>query len=128
MDERPTAPRQTPRLAAPPSADPIAGAEHRLVVGKKVRFGTEIAGCELINIAGEVEANFTGRHLNVAKTGIFRGTASVETAEIYGHAEGEIVVSGALVLRSGAHLGGTVTYGSIEIEPGATIEGTVAKS
>lgn len=99
----------------------------RLVVGRNIRFGANVTGCDLIHIAGTVEADFAGRHLVVEETGSFKGKATVESADIRGRAEGEITVSGKLLVQAGGELGGIIVYGSIELEDGAIINGTIAQ-
>lgn len=105
---------------------PDANAERRLVVGRNVHFSSSVTGCDLINVYGHVEGEFEASRLMVAESGVFSGKAHVESAEIRGRADGIINVAGTLRLCAGARINGRISYGKLEIEAGAVIEGAVA--
>jgi cytoskeletal protein CcmA (bactofilin family) len=109
----------------PVGAEPASG-DRILVVGNGVRFANPVTGCGHIDVFGQIETDFEGECLFVSDTGMFRGTATVERAEIRGHADGDIRVSGRLRVCAGARIGGRIRYGSLQIEPGATIEGSIS--
>jgi len=47
---------------------------------------------------------------------------------VRGRFEGDLTVRKRLLIRSGGHVSGTVTYGEIEIESGGGISGTIEKA
>ncbi len=107
---------------------PAPDMERRLIVGRDVHFASTVTGCDLINIFGHVEGEFEAARLMIAEGGVFSGRAKVETAEIRGRADGTINVAGTLRLCAGARIDGRISYGNLEIEAGAVIEGAVEQS
>ena len=97
-----------------------------LVVGQGIRLSGEIKRCETLVVEGEVEANLTDcLSLEINDSGLFKGSAVVEQAEISGRLEGELTVKGRLFVRASGHLQGTIRYADLEIERGGRIAGSV---
>jgi cytoskeletal protein CcmA (bactofilin family) len=94
-----------------------------LHVGKGVKLNGKISSCGVLTVEGDVEAKVTARMLQIAKDASFEGTAIVEEAEIDGRFNGTLQVSGKLTVRRGARLTGRLSYGQLEVEPGAEIRG-----
>jgi cytoskeletal protein CcmA (bactofilin family) len=125
----PAIPRMPPRM---PSATPPAlsarreGADvRRLIVGREISLSGTISACDELIVEGNVEANLTGSHdLRISETGLFKGSASVEEADIRGRFEGTLTVK-RLIIRETAKVTGTVRYGQLQIERGGRIEGEV---
>lgn len=115
------------RQSAVPSAGPAAGGDDRkLVVGQGIRLSGEIKKCEKLVVEGEVEANLNDcLSLEIAPNGQFNGAAAVEDAEISGRFDGELTVSGRLLLRSSGRINGDIRYADLEIERGGRIAGSV---
>jgi cytoskeletal protein CcmA (bactofilin family) len=63
--------------------------------------------------------------MEIAETGLFKGNASIEQAEVRGRFEGELVVRKRLLIRATGHVSGTITYGEIEIERGGKVAGLI---
>jgi cytoskeletal protein CcmA (bactofilin family) len=78
-------------------------------------------------VEGTVEATLVSEVLEVAEGGTYTGTATVTDAEIHGHFEGELTVTGVLQIRSTGHVTGTVKYGRIEVDSGGEIAGTITR-
>lgn len=66
-----------------------------------------------------------GKRMDIMPSGHVKGEITVEEAEISGHFEGTLKVRGRLVIRGSASVIGTVEYGSLRVEPGAAIVGTM---
>ena len=66
--------------------------------------------------------------MEIAETGYFKGTASIEQADVRGQFEGELVVSKRLLIRATGHVSGTITYGEIEIERGGRVAGMIQEA
>jgi cytoskeletal protein CcmA (bactofilin family) len=66
--------------------------------------------------------------MEIAESGLFRGDAFSEQAEIRGRFEGELVVRKRLLIRASGHVSGTISYGEIEIERGGKVLGTVQEN
>ena len=93
------------------------GQGRRLVVGREIRLTGEINKCQKLVVEGQVEANLTDCvDLEIIGSGLFKGTAVVEQAEISGRFEGELSVTTRLYVRSSGRLSGKIRYGDLEIE------------
>jgi cytoskeletal protein CcmA (bactofilin family) len=103
-----------------------AGELRQLSVGREITLSGEINSCDKLFIEGSVEANLTNcRDVDIAETGLFKGSASIEEAEVRGRFEGNLVVRKRLLIKASGRVSGTVRYGQIEIECGGQISGDV---
>jgi cytoskeletal protein CcmA (bactofilin family) len=121
-----------PVAAAPPSAltsaPPRRGEAglRQLTVGREISLSGEIASCDTLIVEGSVEANLQNcRDVDIAETGLFKGSAEIDNADVRGTFEGNLVVRKRLLIRSGGIVSGTIRYGQIEIELGGQITGDV---
>jgi cytoskeletal protein CcmA (bactofilin family) len=120
-------PRQTP-AAAPITPTPRRSeTEHRkLIVGREIALSGEITSCDRLVVEGSVEANLANcRDIDIAESGLFKGSASIEEAEIRGRFEGTLTVRKRLLIRSTGKVIGTVRYAQIEIEAGGQLAGDI---
>ncbi len=125
-------PRPSRRVATPQSEPirriaPGADSEGKcLVVGRSIALSGRIDSCEKLIVEGTVETEMKGcRELEVARTGIFKGNAEVESADISGTVEGTLATRGVLTVRASGRIRGNVSYGQLEIERGGTVIGAV---
>jgi cytoskeletal protein CcmA (bactofilin family) len=78
-------------------------------------------------VEGTIKANIKEcRDIAIAEGGLFSGSASVQSADISGRFEGELKVSGRLLIRAPGLVSGTVQYSELEIERGGRIAGNVS--
>ena len=100
--------------------------QRRLTVGRDISLTGEITACERLVVEGSVEANLTNcREIEIAETGLLKGTAGIEDAEIRGRFEGNLTVRKRLLIRATGKVIGTVRYGQLEIECGGQISGDI---
>ncbi len=124
-------PRRPIDSSAPPPAfpSPITKQDpdmRQLVVGKEISLAGEITACDRLIVEGSVEANLaTCRDLIITDTGLVKGGATIDTAEIAGRFEGNLTARKKLVIRATGRLIGNVRYGQIEIEAGGQVSGDV---
>jgi cytoskeletal protein CcmA (bactofilin family) len=118
-------PGSLPRRTAEPR--PSAEADGRkLHVGREISLTGEIKACERLVVEGTVEASLTNsRVLEITATGVFKGSAEVDTAEVSGRFEGDLSVRDRLYVRCGGRVSGNIQYAEIQIERGGIIAGTV---
>ena len=110
-----------------PEEDPIEAAQ-KLMVGKMIYLSGEIKDCEALVIEGRVEADLTDcKVLLIQDSGSFRGSAEVEDADISGHFEGDMTVTGTMKLRKTGRISGTLRYAEIQIERGGQVTGSLEK-
>jgi cytoskeletal protein CcmA (bactofilin family) len=98
----------------------------RLIVGREIVLTGEIRACDRLIVEGRVEAALTdSRAIEIAATGVFKGKAQIETAEISGHFEGDLVVTQKMTIHSTGRVFGNIRYGQIEIARGGIISGQI---
>jgi cytoskeletal protein CcmA (bactofilin family) len=102
------------------------GEVRKLTVGREITLSGEITSCDKLIIEGSVEANLNNcRDVEISETGLFKGSASIEDAEIHGRFEGNLVVRKRLLIKASGRVSGTIRYGQIEIECGGQICGDI---
>jgi cytoskeletal protein CcmA (bactofilin family) len=102
------------------------GEMRRLSVGREITLSGEINSCDKLFIEGSVEANLNNcRDVDIAEGGLFKGSASIDEAEVRGRFEGNLVVRKRLLIKATGRVSGTIRYGQIEIECGGQISGDV---
>lgn len=100
--------------------------QRRLIVGREISLTGEITSCERLIVEGSVEANLTNcREVEIAESGMMKGTAAIEEAEIRGRFEGNLTVRKRLLIRATGKVTGTVRYGQLEVECGGQISGDI---
>ena len=83
------------------------GEVRKLTVGREITLSGEITSCDKLIIEGSVEANLNNcRDVEIAESGLFKGTASIEEAEIQGRFEGNLVVRKRLLIKASGRVSG----------------------
>lgn len=104
-----------------------SGDMQKLTVGVGISLNGEITSCEHLVVEGEVKASLKdARRVDIMHSGQVKGEIQVENAEISGYFEGDLTVYGCLIIRASACVVGNVNYGSLRVEPGAKIIGTMS--
>jgi cytoskeletal protein CcmA (bactofilin family) len=119
------------KTADPASITPRAEPTERrtMIVGREISVSGDIKSCNRLVVEGSVEATLHDcREIEIAETGLFKGNASIEQAEVRGRFEGELVVTKRLLVRVTGHVSGTITYDEIEIERGGKISGVIQEA
>jgi cytoskeletal protein CcmA (bactofilin family) len=96
-----------------------------LSVGRGITLSGEVTSCDkLVVIEGSVEANLTNcRVIEIGESGLFKGSTTIDEAEVRGRFEGDLVVRNRLLIKASGRVSGTIRYGQIEIECGGQILG-----
>jgi cytoskeletal protein CcmA (bactofilin family) len=112
---------------AAPRPEPKREPELRqLLVGREITLSGEITTCDRLLVEGSVEANLSNcADIEIAETGLFKGTASVDHAEIHGRFEGSLTVKTRLLIKSTGRVSGSIRYGQLEVECGGQISGEI---
>jgi cytoskeletal protein CcmA (bactofilin family) len=98
----------------------------KLTVGREITLSGEITSCDKLIIEGSVEANLNNcEYVEIAESGLFKGSAAIEDAEIRGRFEGNLVVRKRLLIKASGRVSGTIRYGQIEIECGGQLSGDI---
>jgi cytoskeletal protein CcmA (bactofilin family) len=131
---RPDALRRPGETAAPALRRPVVAqptepksetAEgKRLIVGREICVRGEITACDVLVVEGRVEASIAGSNLlEIAATGLFKGDAEIEHAEIAGRFEGNLTVRDRLFIAATGRVTGSVRYRRLEIALGGELIG-----
>jgi cytoskeletal protein CcmA (bactofilin family) len=100
-----------------------------LIVGREIALSGEITSCDRLVVEGSVEANLANcRDIDIAESGLFKGSASIDEAEIRGRFEGVLTVKKRLLIRSTGKVIGKIRYGQVEVERGGQISGEVSSA
>lgn len=119
----PSPPRPAP---LPPSPRRSEGDVRKLIVGREISLSGEINSCDTLVIEGSVEANLQNCHeVDLAETGLFKGSAVIDEIEVRGRFDGNLTVRKRLLIRSTGRVSGVIRYGQIEIEAGGQIAGDI---
>lgn len=128
---RPEIPRRRldiPGLVARPGVHgPIAGAEEKqLIVGRDICLSGEIKECDKLIVEGRVEAALTdAQSIEIAESGLFKGSAVVDIAEISGRFEGRLTARKRLIVHATGRVSGEIRYREIEVDGGGVVSGSV---
>jgi len=98
----------------------------KLTVGREISLSGEITSCDKLIIEGSVEANLQNCHdVDIAESGLFKGSATIDDIEVRGRFEGNLTVRKRLLIRATGRVSGTIRYGQVEIECGGQISGDI---
>jgi cytoskeletal protein CcmA (bactofilin family) len=85
-----------------------------------------VTSCDKLFIEGSVDAKLTNcRIIEIADGGLFKGSTTIDEAEVRGRFEGDPVVRNRLRIKATGRVSGTIRYGEIEIECGGQIFGDI---
>lgn len=122
-------PNSPPKRVAPTGVEgnsPAASEMRKLIVGRDISLSGEIAACDVLVVEGTVEAKLRDGHVvEIADTGLFKGSVEIDEADIGGRFEGDITVRGTLKVRSTGRITGNIRYGTLEVENGGQLSGTI---
>jgi cytoskeletal protein CcmA (bactofilin family) len=122
---RPAEDGARPLLPSPPQRRSDADLR-RLIVGREISLSGEITSCDKLIVEGSVEANLQNCHdVDIAESGLFKGSATLDEIDVRGRFEGNLVVRKRLFIRATGRVSGTIRYGQIEIECGGQISGDI---
>ena len=129
---KPELPKRVSELAmvgpAKRPAEPIAERDmtRKLTVGREIILTGEISTCDSLLVDGMVEARLSDcRAITISSSGTFKGSAEIESADIAGNFDGDLIVHGRLKIRATGFISGTVRYTELEVEPGGRVTGSM---
>ena len=113
--------------ASAASSNTETSSGRRLVISEGITMSGEIAACDHLVVEGTVEAALQGANvLDIAETGTFYGSVEIDEATIAGRFEGEIAVNGRLTIKGSGVVTGSISYGELQVESGASIDGKIS--
>ena len=120
-----------PAPRRPGAGEPLGGVAdaRKMFVGREIVISGEISTCDQLLLEGTADAKLRdSRHLEVTESGIFKGHAEVDDADISGRFEGELIVHGRLRIRATGSIEGRIQYGELEVESGGRMIGDIQVS
>lgn len=124
--DAPGSPLRRESAAAPSASLSSSDQQRRLIVGRDISLSGEITSCDILVVEGNVEAKLRdGRSIEIAETGLFKGSVEIDEADIGGRFEGDILVRGRLRVRSTGRINGSIKYGELEVEAGGRLVGDI---
>jgi len=122
-------PNSPPKRVAPTGVEgnsPSTAEMRKLIVGRDISLSGEIAACDVLVVEGTVEAKLRDGHVvEITDTGLFKGSVEIDEADIGGRFEGDITVRGTLKVRATGRIMGNIRYGTLEVENGGQLSGTI---
>lgn len=113
--------------SSPPSPSrPGGNNASRSVLGPDLKITGEIVSSGTVEVLGEVDGNLTADTLTIGTEGRISGSVRAGTVEVKGRLDGK-VDSNTFTMRASARVAADVSYVSLVIESGATIEGRFSK-
>ncbi len=76
-------------------------------------------------VEGTLESQVKGIEMTIQKNGNISGSLNVRSLNCHGQIEGDITAE-SVVIHSSAHVSGEIKATTLEIEPGATINGNIS--
>ncbi|MCC7275782.1 MAG: polymer-forming cytoskeletal protein [Alphaproteobacteria bacterium] len=110
---------------APGARRPGENESKTLIVGHGICLTGEITACDKLVVEGRVEATLTSRVIEISDTGLFKGSAEIDEAEVRGRFEGDLIVRKRLFIGATGRVSGKVRYGQLEVEAGGQLSGEV---
>jgi len=99
----------------------------KLTVGPNIKLkGVEITDCDTLVVEGTVEATMDSRVIQIAESGAFKGSVSIDIAEIRGQFDGNLTAREKLVIHATGKVTGKIRYGKVVIEEGGQLSGEVS--
>jgi cytoskeletal protein CcmA (bactofilin family) len=116
---------KTDATAAPPRPASAAASASKSVFSSDLRITGEVSSAGTLEIQGEVDGNVSARALLIGSEGRVSGTVQADSIEVKGQLDGKVSTQ-SFTLRAPARVTADITYTSVVIESGATIEGHFA--
>lgn len=110
-----------------PARTGAASGMGRSVFSNDLKVTGEVSSGGIVEVMGEVDGNLSAKGVVIGAEGRVSGTVKAETVEVRGHLEGKVATND-FTLRAPAEVAADVTYRSLIIESGATIEGHFARA
>jgi cytoskeletal protein CcmA (bactofilin family) len=102
---------------------------NKLSIGEGVTIHGAVVVSSTVVVEGVLEGDITAENLIVTATGTISGRIFVtKNAEISGKALEKLDVKGLLILRAGGHVDGSISFGTLSIEQGASITGDISST
>jgi cytoskeletal protein CcmA (bactofilin family) len=103
----------------------VAGQQGVLVIREDTILKGEIRNCRQMEVYGYVEGDVAAESLVIHSSGQCYGTVKIESAEIHGTLQGDVVVKHLISIRDTGSVSGNVQYGTLAMEAGGSLTAEV---
>lgn len=106
----------------PPRPSSGSASTNRSVLAADLKITGEISSNGIVEVMGEIDGSVAANSIIIGAEGRVTGTLSASTIEVKGRLDGRVSCRD-FTLRAAAQVSADVTYATLVIENGATIEG-----
>ena len=108
----------------------MADTDFDTLVGEKTKISGDIEFTGGLHVDGRIEGTIKSKDLDsgllvISEKGVVEGEIHVPSVVIDGRLKGDVVASQKIELRKNAIVDGDVRYGTIQMELGAQVNGTL---
>ncbi|MCL4767088.1 MAG: polymer-forming cytoskeletal protein [Hyphomicrobiaceae bacterium] len=96
-----------------------------LIVREDTFISGRIQNCRRIEIFGRVEGDLTAETIFIHEGGRFNGRARLDSADVHGTMQGNVIVRNLINIRSSGSVSGNVQYGQLSMESGGSLSADV---
>ncbi len=94
------------------------------IIAKDTRIQGNLEFVGTLIVEGSLESQVQGVEMTIQKSGKINGSLNVKTLNCHGLVEGNITAD-SVVIHSSAIISGEIKATTLEVEPGATINGNI---
>ena len=96
-----------------------------ITIGKGVVFSGRIIEADHVKLEGTADGEITSKTVELSAAGSLDGNVKCETFIVAGTFSGDATVNGSLSVRSTGKIEGKISYGSLAVEAGGAVLGTL---
>lgn len=94
------------------------------VIAKETSIKGDIDFAGKLVVEGHLESQVKGVEITIQKSGVLNGALDVKSLNCYGQIDGDVTAD-SVIIHSGAIVAGAISTTTLEIEPGAVINGSI---
>ena len=94
------------------------------IIAKDTRIQGNLEFVGTLIVEGSLESQVQGVEMTIQKSGKINGSLNVQTLNCHGQIEGDITANN-VIIHSSAVISGEIKATTLEVEPGATINGSI---
>ena len=100
----------------------------KVMIGNGVKLKGEITDADEAQIDGSADVIINTDNLVVGGTGDLKGTIPTHNADVWGHMDGAVKVTGTLTIQEQGSVSGNIEYQNLQIKLGGKIKGEIKAS
>ena len=122
------APHRTPSPIYDKTPSSVARETKVITVGTGVVLSGRIIEADHVKLEGTTDGEITAKTVELSAAGSLDGNVKCETFIVAGTFSGEAAVTGSLSVKSTGRIEGKISYGSLAVEAGGAVLGTLEQS